>query len=119
MSGPTILVNSRNFYEEVAWKQTCMCPTCKTVWQHKDSMSWIREHFGINAGPITCPECGTVSIAQPKIGPRRIVREPQPEPVLTRTESDGFGRRHHAPAPDLTAAYARLEGALQDEERGR
>ena len=81
---------------EIAWKETCMCPVCKTVWQHKDSPSWIREHFGIDAGPITCSECGTVSVSQEKIGPRKLYVAPQAVPHPTRTDpykTGWFGRK--------------------------
>ncbi len=74
-----------------------MCPNCKIVWAHKDSQSWILEHFGSRSIPVTCPECGVASvIAGKRLGPRKIYIEPVPEPVRARIEhhkTGWFGRK--------------------------
>jgi len=91
--------------QELALKRECTCPNCKVVWQHYDSKVWIKEHFGYAVGPVTCPECGTQSVAgsAKRYKPRKryVEPEPEPEPVLTRTERQrklGWFRRPLEPA---------------------
>ncbi|MDA8205738.1 MAG: hypothetical protein M0Z36_06700 [Thermaerobacter sp.] len=94
-----------DLYHVNMMRKTCTCPTCKIVWTHRWDLAWIREHYGQSAGPITCPECGTRSVAGKKIGPRKIYREPQPEPILTRTERQKPGWFGRKKAREITADY--------------
>lgn len=86
------------YYREHSLKQVCTCPTCHTVWAHKDSADWVRENFCSRTEPLTCSVCGTLSVAPPgkKMGPRKIYVEPTVEEVLARTappKSGWFGRK--------------------------
>ncbi len=91
------------YYDEKNLRQECTCPHCKVVWQHHHDKMWVREHFGYAVGPVTCPECGTQSVAgsAKRYKPRKLYVEPEPEPVLTRTERQrklGWFRRPLEPA---------------------
>ena len=100
------------YYDEKNLRQECTCPTCKVVWQHYNSKAWIKEHFGSAVEPVTCPECGTPSVAgsAKRYKPRKIYVEPGPtpeptlipEPALTRSarRRGWFGR---AKAPEGAA----------------
>ena len=86
MSYPTW--ESYEYYRELGVKQECTCPACHTVWAHKDSIEWVREHFGSRTEPVTCTECGAQSVANPgkRMGPRKLYVEPDRELVRTRLE---------------------------------
>lgn len=88
MPTQTVWIDHDRWVREVALKQECTCPVCRMVWQHKDDVAWIKEHFSSLTEPVECSECGTLSVAgNPKrYGPRKIYVEPTPEPTLTRTE---------------------------------
>ncbi len=83
-----IYVDRDRLMYELALKDVCTCPGCHTVWAHKDSKNWIVEHFGSRTQPVTCPECGTQSVAPPGkyLGPRKVYQEPVPEPGRPRLE---------------------------------
>jgi len=53
------------------WIDQCTCPACRVVWQHYWSQPWILTHFGSDAGPVACPNCGEVSVSGPKVGVRQ------------------------------------------------
>ena len=73
-----IWVDHKRWVYEVAMKQECTCPNCQIVWAHQDAKDWIIAHFGSTTDPVTCPECGTQSVAgNPKrLGPRKVYQEP-------------------------------------------
>ena len=80
-----VWVDHDRWVREVALKEACTCPNCRTVWAHKDSAEWIVEHFGSRSQPVTCSECGMASvIAGKRLGPRKIYQAP--DPVHPRTE---------------------------------
>ena len=86
------------YYDETNLRMECTCPNCKVVWQHHHDKMWVREHFGYAVGPVTCPECGTPSVAgsAKRYKPRKIYVESAltPEPVFTRSgrRRGWFGR---------------------------
>lgn len=91
-----VWVDSDRLRREIALKEACTCPNCRTVWAHKDSADWIVEHFGSRSQPVTCLDCGVRSVIPSKyLGPRKIYREPQPESVPTHTQAHKtwFGRK--------------------------
>jgi hypothetical protein len=59
------------------WIDQCTCPACRVVWQHYWSKPWILTHFGSDAGPVTCPNCGVQSISGPVVGVRQRYHAPQ------------------------------------------
>lgn len=82
------------------WVDQCTCPACSIIWQHYWSQPWIIAHFGLDAGPITCPQCGGVSISGQKVGVRQRY---QPDQTVSRPKPQTFWQKVKAlsevPAP--------------------